>query len=551
MRSGLFAAIPIGRRATGRASLAGALLCAALLPAVVADAQTASSYVVSPASLSFTGMQGGANPPGQNVSLTGASGGAVGWNSVTSHSWLRLSPGSGTTPSTVTVSVVVGTLAAGTHSGTVTFGAKGFVAKTLPVTLTVTAPSSDLIVNGSFESGTGSPWVLAGAAQRVTGGLPHDGANNLSIIGTGTAYQDIAIPSTAQAADLQFFLRVDTNETTSTTPYDTLKVEVRNTSGALLSAPRTFSNLVPVRGAYTREYGMSLLGYRGQTVRLQFSAFNSPTLTTSFRIDDVSVSTKYTAPALIATPSILSFSGYAGGPNPGPQAVGISLSGSGALSWAASDNQPWLSVSPTSGTTPSNTTASVNLAGLAAGSYSGVITVSAVGAGNSPITVAVDLTVTAPPAGPELLANGAFDGTIPWIRVGNAYYTTQGSNAPSGGGYMYLGTTNLANGTVYQTFTIPSTTTTANLSFWMSASTYETPTAGPNDKLFVEVTNTAGTVLATLATYSNPNVTVSSWAARGLFSMLAFKGQTVRLQFRATTDGSNTTSFRIDDVSVK
>ena len=34
------------------------------------------------------------------------------------------------------------------------------------------------------------------------------------------------------------------------------------------------------------------------------------------------------------------------------------------------------------------------------------------------------------------------------------------------------------------------------------------------------------------------------------FSLAAWRGQTVRLQFRATTDGSLPTSFRVDDVSL-
>jgi len=39
-------------------------------------------------------------------------------------------------------------------------------------------------------------------------------------------------------------------------------------------------------------------------------------------------------------------------------------------------------------------------------------------------------------------------------------------------------------------------------------------------------------------------------ALRGA-SLLAYRGQTIRVQFRATTDFSLPTSFRVDDVSVK
>ena len=63
--------------------------------------------------------------------------------------------------------------------------------------------------------------------------------------------------------------------------------------------------------------------------------------------------------------------------------------------------------------------------------------------------------------------------------------------------------------------------------------------------------NTAGTLLSTLATFSNLNKgTAGVYSQKGSFSLSSFAGQTVRIQFRATTDASLPTSFRIDDVSV-
>src|SRR5436189_295104 len=54
----------------------------------------------------------------------------------------------------------------------------------------------------------------------------------------------------------------------------------------------------------------------------------------------------------------------------------------------------WLSVSPPSATTPATLAVSVNPAGLAAGTYSGAITLTSAAAGNSPQSVAVTLTVS-------------------------------------------------------------------------------------------------------------------------------------------------------------
>jgi hypothetical protein len=58
--------------------------------------------------------------------------------------------------------------------------------------------------------------------------------------------------------------------------------------------------------------------------------------------------------------------------------------------------------------------------------------------------------------------------------------------------------------------------------------------------------------LATLATFSNLNKgTAGVYVLRGPYSLASFAGQTVRIQFRGTTDFSLITSFRVDDVTVQ
>ena len=88
------------------------------------------------------------------------------------------------------------------------------------------------------------------------------------------------------------------------------------------------------------------------------------------------------------------------------------------------------------------------------------------------------------------------------------------------------------------------------MSFWLNVTSSETGTTA-YDKLFVEVRSTSGTLLTTLATYSNANKGTAGSYSQKSFSLAAYKGQTVRLQFRTTTDSSVTTTFRVDDVSVK
>jgi len=101
------------------------------------------------------------------------------------------------------------------------------------------------------------------------------------------------------------------------------------------------------------------------------------------------------SPSIMLNPTALSFSGIAGSTNPTAQLFNISNPTGGTLSWSLSSNAAWLSLSAASGTTTTETdsiSASVNLSGLAAGTYSGTITVAATGATSK--TLPVSLTVS-------------------------------------------------------------------------------------------------------------------------------------------------------------
>jgi hypothetical protein len=175
----------------------------------------------------------------------------------------------------------------------------------------------------------------------------------------------------------------------------------------------------------------------------------------------------------------------------------------------------------------------------------------AVGVGTCPGTGGTP-TPTPPPTGGELITNGGFEGSAsPWVGSGTGYFYVNPGNYPHGGtGYIYFGVNNSVTGQSYETVTIPSTAT-ANLTFWLNVTSSETTTTTAYDKLFVEVRNTAGTLLSTLATYSNLNKGTAGVYSQKSFSLAAYRGQTVRVQFRSTTDSSVTSTFRVDDVSLK
>jgi hypothetical protein len=258
-----------------------------------------------------------------------------------------------------------------------------------------------------------------------------------------------------------------------------------------------------------------------------------------------------TQPTIGVNPASLSFTATAGGSNPANQTINVTNTGGGTLNFTVSDNAPWLTVSPASGTAPATLTASVDITGLAAGTFNGTITINGDGATNTPVSIPVTLTVNGA-GGNELIVNGGFEGSAaPWTLTGGAVRST-GGNHRSGTGYLILGGVNNASQSAFQQITIPSGTS-PSLNFWLNVTSAETTTTTQFDRFFVEVRSTSGALLATLATFSNLNrvAAANAYTLRGPLNLSSFAGQTVRIQFRATTDSSLITSFRVDDVSVR
>jgi hypothetical protein len=150
-----------------------------------------------------------------------------------------------------------------------------------------------LIGNPGFETGTAAPWTLtAGVLNNSTAEPAHTGAWDAWLDGYGTTHTDsatqtVTIPSTATSATLTFWLHIDTAETTTTTAFDTLRVQVLNTSNTVLATLGTFSNLNHAAGYIQRSF--SVLQFKGQTVKIRFLGQEDVSLQTSFVIDDVNL----------------------------------------------------------------------------------------------------------------------------------------------------------------------------------------------------------------------------------------------------------------------
>ena len=156
-----------------------------------------------------------------------------------------------------------------------------------------------------------------------------------------------------------------------------------------------------------------------------------------------------------------------------------------------------------------------------------------------------------PVPGQELIVNGGFEGSASsWNLTGHATWSS-GPNPHSGTGYLSLANVNNAKGTLYQQITVPSGTAPV-LTFWLNVTSSETTTTVANDVLYVEIRSATGTLLQTPATFSNLHRgTLGDYVQRGAFNLGAFAGQTIRIQFRVVSNGSLTTNFLLDDVSLR
>jgi subtilase family serine protease len=148
----------------------------------------------------------------------------------------------------------------------------------------------------------------------------------------------------------------------------------------------------------------------------------------------------------------------------------------------------------------------------------------------------------------QLITNGGFEsGQSPWTESSTGGYQLVDTSRPHTGSYSaYLNGYNSSTDIIYQTVTIPSTATSATLTFWTYVSTTETSHA--YDYLYAQVRNTSGSVLSTLMTVNDG--TASGWVQHS-YSLLNYKGQTIQIAFKGTNDSSNPTDFFVDDVSLQ
>ncbi len=149
----------------------------------------------------------------------------------------------------------------------------------------------------------------------------------------------------------------------------------------------------------------------------------------------------------------------------------------------------------------------------------------------------------------NIIVNGGFEsGSASWVESSSGgYELIDGTRPHTGTRSAYLGDYNNARNSIYQTVSIPASSTSDSLSYWWYMTSSEGTTTA-YDFMYVEVRSTSGALLGTLQTLSNRN-TRNTWTQSTL-DVSAWKGQTVRIEFRVTNDVSLPTAFFVDDVAL-
>ena len=380
------------------------------------------SLLTIPSVLSFAGYQGQPAPAGQSVTVFNQGTGPLTWSASASAPWIVLSPSSGNTPATLTVSVSTAGLANGNYTGTVTVTGSSGPPQTINVGLTV----ASLYLASNFASGSAdgfanSPLGLGANWSIVNQALQYNGGGQTQLYAGDFAWADYDVQADIKLSTLSDFPggirgHVDPAAGGSYTvwlyPAEGLVRLYRTTAWNINSG---FVQLGQAAAVFdTQNFHTVKLSFRGSQIqvfydgKLLITATDATYAAGAIALDvsnqvvtfnNVLVTAPNTPPtaALVASANSLSFNGVLPGANPAAQTVQLSSSGAGALAWTAVSTVSWLSVTPTNGTGAATLQVSANMSALTPGSYSGAIRLTAYGAANSPLLLNVGFTVAAAP----------------------------------------------------------------------------------------------------------------------------------------------------------
>ncbi len=521
---------------------------------------------VTPNALKFTYQLGSTLPPTQ--AITPASTSTPINYSVTTQStggnWLIVNPVSSTTPNPIAVGINPVGMVPGIYSGsvTVTGVGTGNAPQSVPVTLTITnnpiLTVSNSALTFNYQRGkdipgaqvvnvnsTGAPFNYTIVAETITGagylsvnatsgttpgsftvsmvpsilaaGAPGVYSARITLTAPGAANSPLVIPLTLVLSDgplvnvsqssLSFNFQGSgmlpaPQFLSLTSTGDSVNVAISSTStgGWLTVGPSTSSTPTNITVQVT-PLGLLPGTYNGTITIAANVPGGAATLNSPITIP---VTLTISAGTLAASPANLAFLQAQGGNAPPSQTISVSSNGPSLTYSAISSTSvgSWLSVTPANAATPGALTVSVNGAGLAAGNYSGTVTVTSIGASNSPLNIPVTLTVGPQQtitAGPASLTFGHQIGATPpatqnvsLTSSGTAVAFTAASTTTSGGAWL---TATPASGTTNAIVSIGVNPAGLSAGTYNGAVTITSPAAS-NSPLVIGVTLTVTAVAA-------------------------------------------------------
>ena len=146
-----------------------------------------------------------------------------------------------------------------------------------------------------------------------------------------------------------------------------------------------------------------------------------------------------------------------------------------------------------------------------------------------------------------LISDGCFeDRGLGWTeRSAHGHALISNFNPHTGKWGAFLGGANNADDVLSQQIDLPSDKIITALAWWASAT--EEPGIG-FDRMTLSVLRPDGELLRDLWTVDS-SAAVNQWDLAEV-DLTQYAGQTVRLRFRATTNGSSPTDFYVDDISI-
>jgi len=400
-----------------------------------------------------------------NFNISNAGQGVLTWNIATNQTWISASPTSGTTTSEndeITIIVDRTDMNTGDHTGSVNITSDGGN-ETIEVTLSVPTPAVLVASPESldFETSQSSmQFTISNSGDQTldwnitddqdwlsvtpTSGSTTSEEDEISVsvdrngLAAGDYSGDVTITSNGgdQVVSITVAVAPELSVSTNLLEFglttNQLAFDIMNAGQGILTwsiaTSQTWINVSPTSGTTASE--VDPISINVDRTGLSFGDhFGSIIITSDGGNETIEVTLSVPAPAiLVVNPESLDFE-----TSQSSMQFTISNSGDQTLDWNITDDQDWLSVTPTSGSTTSEEdeiSVSVDRSGLAAGNYNGNVTITSNG-GDQVVSVAMDILPPVMQLSSNLLDFGSSEdnqtftitnsgsGTLNWSIVGD------------------------------------------------------------------------------------------------------------------------------------